>query len=188
MLLTSSSYCNRIYLAESTSNNQQESEDSAPTIYHTLLTLYLTPPAPYSSDKSLQVPLLGAALSLLSHHGARLPASQTLSLLPESLPLEKLYRYFEARLRAATTAANEERIVAKLRYVERTRVDDLVVREKGRRALIGEERVCSVCGKRFGGAAIRVMPRRAGAPSDGGEVVHYGCFGKGEPRRASLWA
>ena len=78
---------------------------------------------------------------------------------------------------------NSERIVAKLRGVEKAGVIEALVLGDGgvgrdgrvlpgglnRRVVIDEERRCAVCYKRFGGSAIRVFPE--------GGVVHSGCGG-----------
>lgn len=50
-----------------------------------------------------------------------------------------------------------------------------VSKGRSRRVVLGEERMCAVCHKRFGRAALRVWP--------GGEVLHYGC---GEPASRTL--
>jgi hypothetical protein len=78
---------------------------------------------------------------------------------------------------------NEERIVARLRGVEKVAVETAVllgdgtkVDRKGRkvpgglnrRVVVDEERHCAVCHKRFGGSAIRVYPDNS--------VVHSGCM------------
>jgi hypothetical protein len=145
-------------------------EDAEPTIYHTLLSLYLSPPPPHA-------PNWPPALSLLSHHGARLPASTTLDLVPQSLPVKELESYFRGRIRNANSVMNEERIVARLRGVEKVEVEAaLLLGEaadgrpggRNRRVLVGEDRHCAVCHKRFGGSAIRVYPD--------GSVVHSGCI------------
>ncbi|KAK7553646.1 vacuolar sorting protein 39 domain 2-domain-containing protein [Phyllosticta citricarpa] len=180
-------YCNHVYLssiknpAARTSRAtgkpsaflHQDPEDAEPSIYHTLLSLYLTPPPP-------QTPNFEPALSLLSRHGARLPASSTLDLIPPSLPIADLESYFRGRIRSANSVRNSERIVAQLRAVEKLSVEkDLLlgtgsvdrVGGRNRRVVVGEDRHCSVCGKRFGNSAIRVYPDDV--------VVHYGCFTRG---------
>jgi len=77
---------------------------------------------------------------------------------------------------------NEERIVAKLRGVEKAAIIETVLLGEGkigrdgrvipgglnRRVVIDEDRHCAVCHKRFGGAAIRVYPDNS--------VVHSGCM------------
>lgn len=177
-LTASLSYCNQTYL--SALSDQQsphpalfptsDPEDAQPSIYHTLLSLYLSPPHPYT-------PNLPPALTLLSKHGARLPASSTLDLIPSSLPVAQLESYFRGRIRSANSVLNEERIVRGLRGVEKVRVEAALALGadgkggRSRRVVVGEDRHCVVCHKRFGGSAIRVYP-------DGG-VVHYGCFGRG---------
>ncbi|KAF2272930.1 uncharacterized protein EI97DRAFT_452711 [Westerdykella ornata] len=181
-------YCNQIYMSahqpsSSTKTSHgvsqvpptQDPEDAEPSIYHTLLSLYLTPPPPHQ-------PNWPPALDLLSKHGARLPASTTLDLVPPTLPVKELESYFRGRIRSANSVMNEERIVARLRGVEKVAVETAVLLGEGRvdargkkipgglnrRVVIDEERHCAVCHKRFGGSAIRVYPDNS--------VVHSGCM------------
>ena len=151
-------------------------DPSSPTaIYITLLSLYLDPPSPH--EKNLE-----AALALLSRHGSRLPAYSALNLLPMKLPIRELEDYFLSRLRTATALAREEAVIRAMSNVEKIRVESkLLIGEDGdekiakttpasglsRRIVISETRMCSVCHKRLGRAAIRVWPD--------GEIVHYGC-------------
>lgn len=172
-------YCNQTYLTISSttaSNLDPDNPDQPQSIYTTLLSLYLTPPPSYPSN-------LETALDLLSRHGSRLPALNTLSILPTSLPISNLESYFCGRMRAATSLAREEAVVAALSRVEKTDWDaalllgegpNATATEKGkagagrnRRVIIGENRLCAVCSKRFGRAAVRVWPD--------GRIVHYGC-------------
>ncbi|KIW01230.1 uncharacterized protein PV09_07273 [Verruconis gallopava] len=132
-----------------------------PSIYHTLLSLYLQPPPPHKPN---WIP----ALDLLSKHGARLPASSTLEIIPSTLPVKDLESYFRGRIRSANSTLNEERIVARLRGVEKVRTEENLLEKRNRAFKIDEERVCGVCYKRFGGSAIRVWPD--------GRVTHYGCM------------
>ncbi|KAI2622257.1 SPX domain-containing protein [Xylaria nigripes] len=145
----------------------------ATSIYQTLLSLYLTPPSPHK-------PNLGPALSLLSRHGSRLPATSTLSLIPDTLPVADLASYFHGRMRAANSVVSETRIVEGLR---KTQLVDTQARlllgdglsngpgGRNRRVVISEERVCGVCHKRLGNSVVSVLPDNS--------VVHYGCLGKG---------
>ncbi|KAF2428713.1 hypothetical protein EJ08DRAFT_662312 [Tothia fuscella] len=172
-------YCNMVYLSSSSFPSEttlhhstltpklvppslrDQGEDGEPGIYHTLLSLYLTPPG----GQEVQWP---PALDLLSKHGARLPASSTLDIIPPTLPVKELENYFRGRIRSANTAMNEDRIRARLEGVVKGDVEEkLLLGVRGRKVVVGEERLCGVCGKRFGGAAVRVYP-------DGG-VTHYGC-------------
>ena len=129
-----------------------------PSIYHTLLSLYLSPPPP-------QDPQLEPALEVLAKHGSRLPAASTLNLIPQTLAIKDLESYFRGRIRAANTIVNEGRIVAGIRksatFAEeaRLRLGDGVQGGRNRRVLVTEDRVCGVCHKRFGGSAIKVLPR-----------------------------
>ena len=142
-------------------------EDAPPSIYHTLLSLYVSPPPPHK-------PQWGPALNILAKHGARMPASSTLNLIPESLPIKELESYFQGRIRSANTVVNEGRIVAGMRstlaFAEEAKVrlgDGLAGGNggKNRRVIITEERVCGVCYKRFGGSAIKVLPEYVQSPA-----------------------
>ncbi|CAO2650876.1 Nn.00g091730.m01.CDS01 [Neocucurbitaria sp. VM-36] len=173
-------YCNQVYMA----TPQPVTEDAEPSIYHVLLALYLTPPAPNQTNWP-------PALELLSKHGARLPASTTLDLIPSTLPVKDLESYFFGRIRNANSVLNEERIVARLRGVEKVAVEAAVLLGDGkrdkfgrsvpgglnRRVVIDEDRHCAVCHKRFGGSAIRVYPDNS--------VVHSGCMRGSVGRRTS---
>ncbi|KAL5116230.1 Vacuolar morphogenesis protein 6 [Pleosporales sp. CAS-2024a] len=181
-------YCNEVYIStpqpQSPTKAFQPStiiattanmDDSEPSIYHTLLSLYLAPGPPHK-------PNWPPALELLSKHGARLPASSTLELVPRTLPVKELESYFRGRIRNANSVLNEERIVAKLRGVEKAAVMEAVLLGDGkvgrdgrvmagglnRRVVMDEDRHCAVCHKRFGGSAIRVYPDNS--------VVHSGCM------------
>ncbi|KAI9824592.1 MAG: Vacuolar morphogenesis protein 6 [Thelocarpon impressellum] len=152
-------YCNRVHLSTPTASTEGEKETS---IYHTLLSLYLSPPPPHS-------PSFPPALALLSRHGPRLPAPSTLSLLPPSLPIADLQSYFTARIRTANSLVNQGRIVAGLHKTERVGAQAALLgsRARGRKVLVSEERVCGVCHRRLGGSAVSVLPDDS--------VVHYGC-------------
>lgn len=162
-------YCNQIYLTETATApaptphgraTDIDPSDAPPSIYHTLLSLYLSPPPPHK-------PQWGPALNILAKHGARMPASSTLNLIPEILPIKELESYFRGRICTANTLVNEGRIVAGLRsslaFSEdaKLRLGDGVRGGndgRNRRVVITENRVCGVCYKRFGGSAIKVMP------------------------------
>lgn len=96
-----------------------------------------------------------------------MPASSTLNLIPEVLPIKELESYFRGRIRSANTIVNEAQIVAGLRSTlafkeeSKLRLGDGVLggnEGRNRRVAITEDRVCGVCYKRFGGSAIKVLP------------------------------
>ncbi len=150
----------------------EDAEESPPSIYHTLLSLYLSPPSPTT-------PKLAPALDLLSKHGSRLPAASTLSLIPDSLPVAKLESYFRGRMRSANSVINATRVIAGLRKTELVANQSLLLLGeddggvpggRSRRVVISDERVCGVCHKRLGGSVVAVMPDNS--------VVHYGCLNR----------
>ena len=191
-------YCNQIYLTETATApaptphgraTDIDPSDAPPSIYHTLLSLYLSPPPPHK-------PQWGPALNILAKHGARMPASSTLDLIPEILPIKELESYFRGRIRTANTLVNEGRIVAGMRsslaFSEEAKLrlgDGIRGGNDGRnrRVIITEDRVCGVCHKRFGGSAIKVMPKyvepfvplkwnpKLTRGYHSNTVTHYGC-------------
>ncbi|POS82639.1 hypothetical protein EPUL_005423, partial [Erysiphe pulchra] len=188
-------YCNNVYLsshkkdtrsnfnlgkAPASASSEKEKQSDSISIFHTLLSLYLTPPRPH-------LPNLSFALHLLSNHGFRLPASSTLSLIPDSVPVASLESYFRGQIRAANSKVNESRVVAGLHKSEVVNVQaHLLLGEdwsisalkndisspnplklgcRSRRVAISEDRVCPGCYKRLGNSIITVMPNDA--------VLHY---------------
>ncbi len=163
-------YCNHVHLTEDTvattlppsrRKSTTDPESEQPSIYHTLLGLYLSPPKGVGK-------MWGPAIEILARHGARLPASSTLELIPESLPVKELEFYFRGRIRAANSIVSEGQVVAGLRKVEAVRLQAaLLLGEggagqmarggRGRRVRVDEERVCGVCYKRLGGSVISVF-------------------------------
>ncbi|CAZ83883.1 unnamed protein product [Tuber melanosporum] len=140
--LTRDRYCKRIHLTSPTT----------PTIYHTLLTLYLRPPPPHT-------PHLAPALTLLSRHGARLEASETLALIPEGTTMASLESYFQSRIRTANSKASTDRLTAMLRKSYLVDVQDRLLKEQGVAVVVGEERSCGVCHKRLGASVLWRLAR-----------------------------
>lgn len=135
-------------------------DDNHPTIYLTLLSLYLSPPHGNKAQ-------YGPALEVLAKHGSRLPANSTLDLIPEDIAVQELEFYFRDRIRAANSIVNEARIVANLRKVQNIKAQaQLLVGEglpkhnqaRSRHVTVTDERVCGVCHKRLGGSVISVFP------------------------------
>ena len=186
-------YCNRIYLVEQTGDQQAcllnatsthekphrpfEPEDTPnkPNIFAILLGLYLRPP-------SAEAKRWPQALDLLSRHGARLPASSTLDLMPDDLAVRELQDYFRGRIRNATSILRKENVIQSLESVRRVNAERVLLlgpdkaqvdgkpHGRNRRVRITEEDHCAVCHKRFGASAVRVYPDN--------EVVHYGCVNR----------
>ncbi|KAL4892431.1 vacuolar sorting protein 39 domain 1-domain-containing protein [Aspergillus ambiguus] len=160
-------YCNYVHKTEDAAATETMPShctatlnyEDKPTIYLTLLSLYLTPPHGYK-------PQYGPAIEVLAKHGSRLPPNSALELIPESLPVKELEFYFKGRMRAANSILNETRIVANLQNAEnlKTRAQLLVGEgidprsSRSRHVTITEERVCGICHKRIGGSVINVFP------------------------------
>ncbi|KAH8899485.1 hypothetical protein GQ53DRAFT_634706 [Thozetella sp. PMI_491] len=180
-------YCNRMHKAQdaasrppsrtrpgSSEGEDEVEEEAVPSIYHTLLSLYLTPPPPHSQN-------LSPALDLLSKHGSRLPATSTLSLIPDTLPISQLESYFRGRMRSSNSLVNETRVVVGLRKTELVSGQALLLLGDGlpggqggrnRRVVVSEDRVCGVCHKRLGASVVAALPDNS--------VVHYGCLNRAQ--------
>ena len=196
-------YCNRVYLTDDTTaagvatmksaygrrKSTVDPIDEKPSIYNMLLNLYLNPP----KGDDLK-PMWGPAIEILARHGPRLPASETLELIPDSLLVKELEFYFRGRIREANSVMCEARMVAGLGKVEAVRMQaGLLLGEgvpganggRGRRVRIDDERVCGVCYKRLGGSVISVFPEYVASTSfrcvvlwltcQSNSVVHLGC-------------
>ena len=182
-------YCNTVHLEETLNATKRSSSrerrkavsqvqttdplDEKPSMYGILLNLYLNPPR--GEEKRW-----GPAIEILARHGARLPASSTLDIIPKDLLVKELEFYFRGRIRNANTITTESQVVVGLRKVEAVRSQTgLLLGEKGRqrKVRVDDERVCPVCHKRLLGSVISVFPDNS--------VVHLGCQGR---RQAELLA
>lgn len=152
-------YCNHVFRAAPI-EPETPGKKITDSVYHILLSLYLRPPA--SNPTQIQ-----PALDLLSRHGARLDASEALSLIPEETKVRELEAYFQRRIRAANTKVSESMIASQLWRAESLKVEEKLSRKRGLSAVVGETRVCPICHKRLGRSVISVMPN--------GSAVHYGC-------------
>ena len=173
-------YCNQVHRDEAkealTSNSGKSVGDlrkksmvidpinDEKSVYTTLLNLYLNPP---TGEKAMW----GPAIELLAHHGARLPAAETLALVPDSLLVKELEFYFRGRMRGANSVVNDSRVEVGLRKVEAVRVQAGLLLGEGasganggrtRNVSIDEERICGVCHKRLGQSVISVFPEYVG--------------------------
>lgn len=165
------------------SSSSKDSGMAASNIFATLLGLYLRPPA----GEETRWP---QALDLLSRHGARLPASSTLELMPADLAVRELESYFLGRMRTSTSALRQSQVMRALSSLQKDNAErhlllgpDWVVeggragRNRNMRVRITEDDHCGVCHKRFGASAVRVWPTDGEIESEKEfmRVVHYGC-------------
>ena len=158
-------YCNQVYLEDKSEPTKLISRrmstnpvDEEPSIYQVLLNLYLNPP---KSEKIL----LGPAVELMARHGARLPASSTLDMIPTDLLVKELEFYFRGRIRNANTVMKDSSVEVSLRKVDALHVSAaLLVGDiagnggRARKVRVDEDRICGVCHKRLGGSVISVFP------------------------------
>jgi len=142
-------HCKRVYRAGSGTSG----------IFLALLKLYLRPTAQTSSD------LLQPALELISRHGPRLDAVETLQLLPPLVTTDDIRPFLIEALR---TPVFDTRVI---REISKARSDQLARRLmalQSRRVKVTDSRICPQCHKRLGNSVIAVHAPR-------GEVTHYQC-------------
>ena len=162
--LKAEEYCNQVYMTQSdlklpaTRRMSTHPVDEAPSIYQVLLNLYLYPP---KGEKPMLVP----AIEIMTRHGARLPASSTLDMIPEDLLVKELEFYFRGRIRNANTVMKETTVVAGLRKVDAIHLsaalelgEDVSSGGRARKFLVDEDRVCGICHKRLGNSVISCFP------------------------------
>lgn len=148
-LVKAEEYCNQVHLEESKKAEVSGPIDDKPSIYQILLDLYL------KADK----PMVTPAMEIMARHGARLPASSTLAMIPEELLIKELEFYFRGRIRNANTIMKDSNVIAGLRKVDTLRIESSLLNDgRGRKVIIDEDRMCGVCHRRLGGSVISVFP------------------------------
>ncbi|OLL23333.1 Vam6/Vps39-like protein, partial [Neolecta irregularis DAH-3] len=148
--LKAESYCQRIY----------NSPNPDHSVFLTLLKLYLKPP----SRSPVQV---SPALAILSRHGSRLNARETLNLLPPTTHIAKLVSLLTNHIRIETSQLHESRVLSNLEKFQLLRTQEKLITYRNKRYLITHEKTCPCCHKRLGQSVIAAFPD--------GSVVHYSC-------------
>ncbi|KDR78810.1 hypothetical protein GALMADRAFT_244386 [Galerina marginata CBS 339.88] len=147
--LKAEEYCKRVYLAGSGTGG----------VFLTLLRIYLRPTAQTTTD------LLQPALDLISRHGPRLDAVETLQLLPPLVTTDDIRTFLVDALRVPVF---DTRVI---RQISKARNDQLarrLINLQARRVKVTDSRICPQCHKRLGNSVIAVHAPR-------GEVTHYNC-------------
>ncbi|KAF8150879.1 hypothetical protein B0H34DRAFT_155040 [Crassisporium funariophilum] len=147
--LKAEEYCKRIYKVGSETGG----------VFLTLLRIYLLPTVQTTSD------LLQPALGLISRHGPRLDAVETLQLLPPLVTTDDIRAFLIEALRAPVFDAQVIRQISKSRNEQLAR--RLMVLQS-KRVKVTDSRICPQCHKRLGNSVIAVHAPR-------GEVTHYQC-------------
>ncbi|PPQ95740.1 hypothetical protein CVT26_015866, partial [Gymnopilus dilepis] len=147
--LKAEEHCKRVYQAGTATAN----------VFLTLLRIYLRPTVQTPAD------LLQPALDLISRHGPRLDAVETLQLLPPLVTTDDIRPFLIEALRAPVFDTRVIRNVCKARNDQVAR---RLVTLQSRRVKVTDSRICPQCHKRLGNSVIAVH-----APH--GEVTHYNC-------------
>ncbi|KAH9926823.1 hypothetical protein B0H21DRAFT_138019 [Amylocystis lapponica] len=149
--LTAEEYCKRVYKPGTETRN----------VFITLLRTYLRP----SAQAAAPADLLAPALALISRHGPRLDAAETLQLLPPLVAAHDVRAFLFAALR---TPIFDTRVVREVAHARDAQAAQRLMQLQSRRVKVTDSRICPQCHKRIGYSVIAVHAPR-------GEVTHYQC-------------
>jgi len=142
-------HCKRVYRAGTGTSG----------IFLALLKLYLRPTVQTSSN------LLQPALELISRHGPRLDAVETLQLLPPLVTADDIRPFLIDSLRIPVF---DTRVVREINKARNDHLSRRLMALQSRRVKVTDSRICPQCHKRLGNSVIAVHAPR-------GEVTHYQC-------------
>ncbi len=143
-------------------------------VFSLLFSLMLVPPDAHMC-KNVNLPTnvrppcdLDTALDVLNEFGSKIDLLTVLKCLPDSVMLNKICDYLNARLEERTASRNHWQVLRSLKHAEHLQVQEERIVVESQRVKISEYDVCYVCHRRFKnqGAFVR-MPDK--------EVVHLSC-------------
>ncbi|KAL1459658.1 hypothetical protein WDU94_011617 [Cyamophila willieti] len=163
-------YCDHVY-----HNNLQTKEDLAENQVHFLLLKLLisTPNTKLGGLASNEPPKsnLDIALDLIDGNATKIPALGALRLLPDDVPLARVFPYLRTALCHSLNEKRKAQMMRSLRYAEHLQHQEQRILKESQCVLITENDVCLVCKKRFGhNIAFVRYPN--------GDIVHYICHEK----------
>lgn len=127
---------------------------------HTLLAIYLSPPAGESQKLDL-------ALDLLSSQGSRMSVVEIINDLPNDTSIKDLSVFLMSQIRTFNKAWNTSEMDTSLRKVHLVKTQEVLLTKQQRSVTITNLKTCRVCFKRLGHSVISVFPN--------GTPIHYGC-------------
>lgn len=128
-----------------------------------LLKVYLSPP---SGSKKM----LDRALKLLEERAKELDPVEVLKELPANMPIKQLRGFLDQAIPHHVHRVRHGGIVKSLATMESMQVHQQLIKEKSRRVVITDDRICPVagCRRKIGSAAFGVLPNS--------KVTHYMCL------------
>jgi len=154
-------YCAQHFNASSNEKNSKNHD-----IYLDLMNVFLTPP----SD-SKEEPQLDAAMNLLGKNFARMNIAKAVEMLPDDLPIDRIYPILKAILSHNKTRTRRNQVTKSLYRIENLRVRSEYIKARSRQIRIDDTTLCTLCHRRIMKSAFVLRPRHEG-------VVHYMCAEK----------
>jgi hypothetical protein len=113
------------------------------------------------------LPMLDAAMKLLSKCSTRIPPVAALESLPASTPLQSLWPYFSSLLCGSVHDHRDRQITKQLRKAEYYAAKEDYLRASQGSIICEQTTTCSACNKKLGNSAFARYPN--------GAIVHYVC-------------
>jgi len=128
-----------------------------------LLKVYLSPP-------SGELKMVDRALKLLEERAKELDPVEVLQELPQDMPIKMLRGFLDQAIPHHVHGLRHGGIVKGLANMENMQIHSQLIKEKNRRVVITDDRICPVagCRRKIGSAAFGVLPNS--------KVTHYMCL------------
>ncbi|KAL3283596.1 hypothetical protein HHI36_006734 [Cryptolaemus montrouzieri] len=159
-------YCDKVY---------DQNNPKSKGVYVSLLKLILDPesfsPPGGVLSPTTATPNVELALKIMEENAPRLDPLETLTYLPENVPVARIRSFLLIALQKAISDRRKAQLLKGLLYAEHLQCQELRFRLQAQKVLITELNVCPVCKKRFGNQSALVR-------YPNGDVVHYSCQDK----------
>ncbi|XP_076345716.1 vam6/Vps39-like protein [Tachypleus tridentatus] len=119
------------------------------------------------SSHTPQKPDIKAALNILNNHATKIDPLKALTVLPSSIYLSQLHKFFERILDEQLAKCHSAELMKSLLLAEHLQVQEQRIQCHSHKIVIGEFDICRVCQKRIGKSAFARFPD--------GVIVHYSC-------------
>lgn len=138
------------------SSTNEESRD----IWITLIKMFMAP-------SQNEQPNIKGAMDILERQYEKIDVLKALRLLPTSVTVSDLQKFFESVIRKQTEKRRSTQVAKQLARSENLQVQEKFINERKRSIKIKQARACPVCKKKIGLSAFACYPN--------GIVVHYVC-------------
>ena len=157
------------YCAKHFESSSEEGKD----VYLSLLKVYLTPP---ENNPVMVEP----ALDLLNKHYKRMDVAKAIEIIPPSLPLDRLFNFFQSVLQEIVLTKRNNQILLSILKSQELIVRENHAKSRSRVIKIWDNTICPLCQRPLQNAVFTSYPLSKKNPN--GKVVHLACFRKEEEK------